>query len=385
MGQGETSKAERLIGKYTRDKSLVDDIFDAADRVFGEVEEWMKTATSSLNSAKRQQDMKVNDISEKEAILAKVAQLYGDRIAPQPPHDRIRNFTWEAVNYRFPNKIPPGFSDQNKATPREQAGDYLIWEEMIDYMKSSQSPRLLFVSDDTKEDWYEQDDNGHPVRPWPQLFEEMRTRAGVELRVETANAFFEGIEEFLGAHFAESTIDEIEQVPDSEPEEIQVLEDAHRSSRDEVSDEDLERVFDFLKELDRDGERFSRVIRRALVSSGSSENFQGWTGRRYDGFLIHRFITEEFDFAAGGVLDFLIDGIEVDLKVSRKSAWKFSVESVGALSLLVAIDDSQRKFSVGILRADSDLLTGVSNRDGRKSLLRASLSEVKWVIENADV
>jgi hypothetical protein len=75
--------------------------------------------------------------------------------------------------------------------------------------------RVLFVSNDTKEDWYEPESRTSRSRPWPSLFDELKRRAGADLRIETPLNFYSGIGEFLNAELAEDTYAEIERVSEA--------------------------------------------------------------------------------------------------------------------------------------------------------------------------
>jgi hypothetical protein len=145
----------------------------------------------------------------------------------------------DAVTYRFPNRIPPGFEDSGKGTDLGAAGDYLLWEEIIGYVGTLPEPRhVLIVSRDTKRDWYEHDDKGRPTRPWPALHDEMRARAGAELLILTPKDFFQGAQEFLGAQLAADTYEEFDRVS----------EEANAESADAL-DEAAQTITDLTAEL----------------------------------------------------------------------------------------------------------------------------------------
>ncbi|MGW2476574.1 PIN-like domain-containing protein [Streptomyces sp. NPDC001665] len=145
-----------------------------------------------LDGLKSQHGLPTNLAEANDPVLLRVAHMYGDRIGAQPDDSVLRARIEEAVGFRFPNEIPPGYRDFGKDTPVKAAGDFLLWEEVVEHAKSLPSgSRILFVSNDTKEDWYEtRKGSGGAQRPWPRLFEEVRTRAGAELRIETPSLFY---------------------------------------------------------------------------------------------------------------------------------------------------------------------------------------------------
>lgn len=52
---------------------------------------------------------------------------------------------------RYKEKIPPGYQDVKKEGNKKY-GDLIIWNEMINYSKLIKKD-ILFITDDTKEDW----------------------------------------------------------------------------------------------------------------------------------------------------------------------------------------------------------------------------------------
>ncbi|MCD0484999.1 PIN-like domain-containing protein [Streptacidiphilus sp. ASG 303] len=170
-----------------------------------------------LDMLKADHGLALNSTDAEDPILPRIAQLYGEGVGEQPTDDVLRRRLEEATAFRFPNKIPPGFSDVGKDTPLKSAGDFLLWEELIEHVGqlSPSGRRVLFVSNDTKEDWYEQRSGSSSSRPWPSLVDELKRRAQAGLRIETPPHFFGGIREFLDAELAEDTYAEIARVSEA--------------------------------------------------------------------------------------------------------------------------------------------------------------------------
>lgn len=53
--------------------------------------------------------------------------------------------------YRFKNKIPPGYMDKNKED--NSYGDYIIWREIVDKCSSEDGADAIIITNDVKEDW----------------------------------------------------------------------------------------------------------------------------------------------------------------------------------------------------------------------------------------
>lgn len=168
-----------------------------------------------LDMLKNGHDLTPVDVDTADPILPRVAELYGDRVGLQPEDNLLQQRLDEAVAFRFPNQIPPGFEDVGKGTPLHTAGDFLIWEEVIEQaaLLPEGSRRVLFVSNDVKGDWY--DISNGQQRPWPALLDEIQRRAGAELRLETPPDFYSGVGEYLNADLADDTYEEIRRVSET--------------------------------------------------------------------------------------------------------------------------------------------------------------------------
>ncbi|MER5366034.1 PIN-like domain-containing protein [Streptomyces sp. NPDC002722] len=173
--------------------------------------DWSKTLEGQVTRLS-EYDISISPGSEGDTVLSQVAVLFGDQIANPPDPARTRQRVEEASSYRFPNLIPPGFKDAGKGTPLSSSGDFLLWEETIAHMANSANhSHLLFVSNDTKGDWYQPPGEGRNTsRPWPSLASELRLRTGAELRIETPGDFYRGVNRFLHAEIAEATYAEID-------------------------------------------------------------------------------------------------------------------------------------------------------------------------------
>ncbi|MFF0723076.1 PIN-like domain-containing protein [Micromonospora sp. NPDC003816] len=191
--------------------SLVAEISEAA--VQSALKEWRESLTNQLSALRNAENVTLQHVRAKDPLLPQIAELFENRIGDPPVEEETRQLVHHAVTYRYPNRIPPGFADQGKGTDLAKAGDFLLWEEIIRHAATLPQPRrVLLVSRDTKEDWYEQDDKGQPVRPWPALHDELQARSNAELLILKPKDFLHGAQTFLGAQFGEGTYEEVDRV-----------------------------------------------------------------------------------------------------------------------------------------------------------------------------
>ncbi|MEH1165500.1 PIN-like domain-containing protein [Micromonospora sp. CPCC 205539] len=204
-----------LIREMTQDEDAADEVVElVADADIDDVmKDWQKHLLEKLRRLKSEEAVSPQHVGGNDPLLPQIAGLFAGAVGAPLAQGATRALVEIAINYRYPNKIPPGFADGQKDTDLRAAGDYIIWEEMISFATSLAKPRsLIFVSGDTKGDWYELDNNGKPLRPWPALHEEMRSRAAAELLILTPKEFLRGAHEVLGAPLETKTYDEVERI-----------------------------------------------------------------------------------------------------------------------------------------------------------------------------
>ena len=85
----------------------------------------------------------------------------------------------EEGRFRFAKNIPPGYKDIKKPEPR-RFGDLFVWEDMI-FKANMDNKNVVFVTNDTKEDWFEQ----HPLRGRAELTTEFHNRTGHVVLIRT--------------------------------------------------------------------------------------------------------------------------------------------------------------------------------------------------------
>lgn len=205
---------KNLLGTFANDEEAqanLDEII--SDSKFDElIDSWRGTLCDHIEKLKASQDVNLEEVdSGADPILPSVAALFKDRVGAAPEPTVLRQRVEEAIAYRFPNKIPPGYLDAGKSTDLRAAGDYLLWEELIGHARSADRiTRVLFVSGDLKSDWYQHPGPGlNSSRPWPSLINEFQIRANADILIMESKKFFEGIKDFLNAKITHKTVEEI--------------------------------------------------------------------------------------------------------------------------------------------------------------------------------
>ncbi|MCT7293992.1 PIN-like domain-containing protein [Rhodococcus sp. PAE-6] len=143
-------------------------------------------------------------------VLDVLDGLFAGKIGDPFGASALKEHVQHAVTFRFPNKIPPGYMDDGKDTDLRKAGDYIMWRQLINHMGSlpSASERLLlFVTNDSKPDWWEGKKNGRWY-PAPQLIEEMRDEADSEILVLSSSEFLDRVSKYLNRDVPPDVVEE---------------------------------------------------------------------------------------------------------------------------------------------------------------------------------
>lgn len=87
---------------------------------------------------------------------------------------------------RFKQQIPPGFMDKEKEIKGGFIyGDLIIWKEIIGFAKSEKK-NVLFVTNDTKKDWFDENDEFNT-----KLIEEFKSETGKNITGINTKTFYE--------------------------------------------------------------------------------------------------------------------------------------------------------------------------------------------------
>lgn len=97
----------------------------------------------------RAQDHAVLD-AETDTVMDTIDRTYAGRVLPEPDAATIRRRVARFHQYRAPNQVPPGWRDAGgKSTPQLQAGDYLLWAEVMGHARAGKR-RVIIVTDDAR-------------------------------------------------------------------------------------------------------------------------------------------------------------------------------------------------------------------------------------------
>lgn len=170
---------------------------------------------------------------------------------------------------------------------------------------------------------------------------------------------------------------------------MQNLDIPERTLGSGASDPEIATIVRAFAEADPDKSRLSRVFRETFdqLYDGQRTGRFRWdqlfkTEKTHFGTLIEINLRRAFAdvLSDGEVLDYRVDGIEIDCKYSFKfGGWMVPPEAVGRLLLVATANDEDSEWAVGVVRALPSNLGAGSNRDGKKTLTREARREITWI------
>lgn len=162
-----------------------------------------------------------------------------------------------------------------------------------------------------------------------------------------------------------------------------------------VEDVQAQAIANRYRAVDPTGERTARVIRLTFDQIYDGRHTGRYrldqlskTEQTHIGSLVEINLRREFSdlFTDGTLLDFAVDGIEIDCKYSKRfGGWMIPPEAWGQLLLVCTADDENSVWSIGVVRATEDRMNAGNNRDAKRTLKKASVTDVEWVHFAADL
>lgn len=120
----------------------------------------------------------------------------------------------EESNFRFPNKIAPGWEDEENKTGIQRVGDLIVWKQILDYSKEKNTP-IILVTNDVKKDWChikERSNEKRIVRPCKELIKEIEDYSSNNFWMYTFKDFLYRSKELIETTITNETLEEVEEI-----------------------------------------------------------------------------------------------------------------------------------------------------------------------------
>lgn len=267
---------------------------------------------------------------DSDPILNDLAKLINDKIGEPPENQDKIDELYKKGEIQYQKKIPPGYMDASKSKDKEgpfygfggivyqrQFGDFLIWTQILEEAKNSNQTSVIFLTDDSKEDWY-WIVGGQKLGPRPELVEEIFKVAGVKhFHIYSTEQFLEYASHYFKIKISAESIEAAKDIAEVTREESDLL---------SVAENDPEPIVgDIIKELGSDLIKYDVDIEQTIAETNASS----WI--LFDFFIVDlhydeqkREITFSADLALSGEQDIgkPFSGDEMDVSITGKIAYR---------------------------------------------------------------
>lgn len=171
-------------------KLLTDKFSDLIVEINSEISENIKTFESYFST---------------DTIFDQINKIFNKKVLEEFTDEQILNIE-KVGDIRYSNKVPPGYMDSKK--PENKFGDLIIWNEIINFSKNK-AVSVVFISDDSKEDWIWKLKDGKAIGARPELIQEFIKETNNSFHIYNSNSFAKFGSKYFHEKLNSKTIDEI--------------------------------------------------------------------------------------------------------------------------------------------------------------------------------
>lgn len=120
-----------------------------------------ESAVAKINDEMAENKEKQESLIYKDSIKDQVADIFDGRVGERYSSDELVDI-FRRGGERYAANVPPGYKDGGKnpdpkteMDQRSNFGDWIIWRQIMDHASAKKVPVIL-VTDDRKEDWWEE-------------------------------------------------------------------------------------------------------------------------------------------------------------------------------------------------------------------------------------
>ena len=156
---------------------------------------------------------------EADPLRERIDELFHGRVGKSYPKDKLEE-KYQEAQLRLERQIPPGLEDAGKKGLKKY-GDVILWFQLIDYACAQKKP-IIFTTDDVKKDWWlTSEESRGPIRPRPELAQEIYAEANVPFYMYQGDVFMDKAQKFLKLEEKPEVIEEIKEVRQQDEEDYQ--------------------------------------------------------------------------------------------------------------------------------------------------------------------
>lgn len=119
--------------------------------ILREVGDFFANLSQKLGTQHEEHHQRVVTGGDADQTFQRISDLFSGRVGKALTVDEL-DFLYEEGKTRYEQKVPPGYKDKDDSDSN-QYGDLIIWKEILN-LGAEKKQHVIFVTDDTKEDWW---------------------------------------------------------------------------------------------------------------------------------------------------------------------------------------------------------------------------------------
>ncbi|WP_286999172.1 MULTISPECIES: PIN domain-containing protein [Comamonas] len=283
------------------------------------------------------------ELGSSDPVRTKIDNLLDGRVGEGPVNQNdLDNLTQDGED-RYAEKIPPGYLDVSKDNPANQStfifdgikyqrkfGDLILWKQLLSYSKENSIKNVIFVTGDSKEDWW-LIEKGKTIGPQPELIREIRRFSNVDnFWMYNYQNFVVHANKYFNGNISAKTVDEIVHVAEEDKNDSinnQNLKINYKNTRGSVNIKS--RLWDMMDSLN-----FLKVSKwidqnYGFNAEGASESSLRIKYYLHDNKLLRIYIVKSFEEASEfhdhGYFDSINDYFSNKLNIELNNSVQFNV------------------------------------------------------------
>lgn len=203
------AELERL--KLNKRHSLIN-----VDNFTSEVKALFQKFEDELDELKSNQQQ----LSHPDSLKERLEALFETKVGSAPLDQKKIDDLYKLAEIRYKNKTPPGYLDSEKlgqstasgVTYKNKFGDFLAWNQLLEHTKTNNISKVIFITNDLKEDWWLKfDASGEKFnQPRPELIDEALHIGGInEFIMYDSEKFLSYAPNYLEVKVSDSSVQEV--------------------------------------------------------------------------------------------------------------------------------------------------------------------------------
>lgn len=177
---------------------------------------------NEFNSIKNDLEILENEhpnLQLQDTILDEITRLFEEKVGEAYTQEKLDEIFKEGQK-RYEASIPPGYEDEKDKKGKKKYfqnliiedmyGDLIIWNQIMDHAIDNSSS-IIFITDDSKEDWW-LEISGKTIGPRIELINEFSHRTGYHFTMYNTEKFIEYAMNYLEESINQQVINEVHEV-----------------------------------------------------------------------------------------------------------------------------------------------------------------------------